>query len=228
MEHILYSSVIFAMTGTTKQKPIILFGAHPDDIEIGMGGTAKKLSASGREVVACVATLPNQSTLRKKEAAHSAKILGIKTLVFLTVPFKKFGFNRETVGALDALLVRFAPSSLFTHSLGDSHQDHLALTNSLLSAARRNTFSVYMYEQIIPGGITPTRFHPHLFVDISPYIEDKIRAIETHKSQVKKYGGDWLEGIRGKAHYRGNQIRTKFAETFEVVKIVNDGSLSHL
>ena len=212
------------------KKPILLFGGHPDDIEIGMGGTAKKLSAGGREVVACIAaTVPKQAALRKKEAARAAQILGIKTLIFLPVPFKKFGFNRETVGALDTLITRVAPSAVFTHSLGDSHQDHLALTNAVLSAARRNDFSVFLYEQIIPGGITPTPFRPHFFVDISSHIEDKIRAIEAHKSQVKKYGAGWLEGIRGKAHYRGNQIQTRFAEAFEAVKIrENDGLLKHL
>lgn len=201
------------------QKPILLFGGHPDDIEIGMGGTAKKLSVSEREVITCIATVPNQIALRKKEAARAAKILGITTLIFLPVPLKKFGFNRETVDALDKILSRYAPSSVFTHSLGDSHQDHLALTNSLLSASRRNNFSVYMYEQIIPGGITAIPFHHQLFVDISPHIEDKIRAIEAHKSQVKKYGGGWLDGIRGRAMHRGHQIQAKYAEAFEVVKM---------
>ncbi len=211
------------------KKPILLFGGHPDDIEIGMGGTAKKLSSSGREVIACVATVPNQILLRKTEAARAAKVLGIKTLVFLPMPFRRFGFNRETIGALDKLLMRFAPSGIFTHSLGDSHQDHLALTNAVLSAARRNTSSVFLYEQIIPGGITPIVFRPHLFVDISTHIEDKVRAIEAHKSQVKKYGANWTESIRGRAVMRGHQIQIKYAEAFEVVKIrENDGLLEYL
>ena len=224
----LYSSVILFMH--MDLKPILLFGAHPDDVEICMGGTAKKLSASGREVLICIAaTVPKQAALRKKEAARAAQILGIKTLIFLPVPFKKFGFNRETVSALDALLTRFAPSSLFTHSLSDSHQDHLALTNAVLSATRRNTSSVFLYEQIIPGGITPVPFRPHLFVDISSHIEDKISAIEVHKSQVKKYGAGWTEGIKGHALSRGHQIGTMYAEAFEVVKIrENEDFLKHL
>ncbi len=214
-----------------QKRPILIFGGHPDDIEIGMGGTARKIASAGREVIACIATIPEQYqiALRKKEAARAAKILGVTTLVFLPVPLKKLGFNRETIGALDKLLARYNPSAVFTHSLGDSHQDHLALTNSILSAARRNSFSVFMYEQIIPGGITPVPFHPHLFVDISANIDDKIKAIEAHRSQVKKYGENWTESIRGRAVMRGAQIGTKYAEAFEVVKIrENDGLLKHL
>lgn len=202
-----------------KKKAILLFGGHPDDTEIGMGGTARKLAASGREVVACVATVPNQTALRKREAAMAAKILGVSKILFLPISLKKFGFNRETIGAIDALVSKIRPSAIFTHSLGDSHQDHLALTNSILSATRRNDASVFMYEQVIPGGITPVSFHPHLFVDISAHIDDKIKAIHAHKSQVKKYGGDWPESIRGRAVMRGAQIGAKYAEAFEVVKI---------
>ncbi|MBI3074950.1 MAG: PIG-L family deacetylase [Parcubacteria group bacterium] len=204
-----------------QKQPILIFGGHPDDIEIGAGGTARKLAAMRREVIVCVSTIPEQYqiALRKKEAANAGKVLGAAKVLFLPVPLKKLGFNRETIGALDKLLAHYSPSAVFTHSLGDSHQDHLALTNSLLSAARRNDFSVFMYEQIIPGGVTTVPFRPHLFVDISAHIDDKIKAIETHKSQVKKYGENWIESIRGRAVMRGAQIGTKYAEAFEVVKI---------
>ena len=223
-------SVRYGYTKTgMNTKPIILFGGHPDDLEIGMGGTARALAARGRAVVACVAVVPNLISVRKKEAALAAKILGVKTLVFLPVPFKRFGWNRETISAVDALITRFSPSAIFTHSLGDSHQDHLSLTHSILSATRRNDASVFMYEQIIPGGITPTPFHPHFFVDISAHIDEKLSAIHAHKSQVKKYGADWPESIRGRAVMRGHQIGAKYAEAFEVVKIrENNDLLLHL
>ena len=209
--------------------PILIFGGHPDDIEIGMGGTTRKLASAEREVITCIATVPNQQTLRKKEAARAGAILGASKVLFLPVPLKRFGFNRQTIGAMDKLISKINPSAVFTHSLGDSHQDHLALTNSMLSAARRNDFSVFMYEQIIPGGITPVPFRPHLFVDISAHIGDKIKAIEAHKSQVKKYGENWTESIRGRAVMRGAQIGTKYAEAFEAVKIrENDGLLNFL
>lgn len=208
-----------------KKQPVFVFGGHPDDVEIGMGGVARKLATQGREVFICVATVPNQTTFRRKEAAKATQILGVKKLIFLPISFKKFGFNRETIGAIDALVSKIEPSAIFTHSLGDSHQDHLALTNSILSATRRNDASVFMYEQIIPGGVTPVPFHPHFFVDISAHIDDKIRSIHAHKSQVKKYGANWTESIRGRAVMRGAQIGVKYAEAFEVVKIRENAKL---
>lgn len=201
------------------KQPILAFGAHPDDIEIGMGGTIKKLSSVGRKVVVCIATVPNEIAIRKKEVAHSTKVLGVSKVIFLDIPFKKFGFNRETIGKIDKLLKNTKPSSVFTHSVADSHQDHLNLTNCVLSAGRRNDFSIFMYEQIIPSGITHIPFRPQHLVDISDHIDDKIKSVQAHKSQLKKYGNDWTESIRGRATNRGHQIQTKFAEAFEVIKI---------
>jgi len=206
-----------------KQKPIIVFGAHPDDVEIGMAGTIKKLTAGGRDVVACVATIPNQKLIRKKESERAAEILGTNQIL-LDMPIMQFGFNRKTIGIIDKILTKYNPRSVFTHWVGDSHQDHINLTSCVLAAARHNHFNVYMYEQTIPGGITHVSFRPQLFIDISPHIEDKIKAIKAHKSQCEKYGDGWIEGLRGRAAHRGYQIKTLFAEAFEVVKIKEDGS----
>jgi N-acetylglucosamine malate deacetylase 1 len=43
---------------------IIVFGAHPDDIEIGMAGTIRRLSAAGNEVYSCVASIPDHREQR--------------------------------------------------------------------------------------------------------------------------------------------------------------------
>lgn len=209
----------------TRQKSIVAFGAHPDDIEIGMGGTLKRLVESGQKIVACVATTPNKKDLREKEARKALSLLGVKEILFLNMPLAQFGFNRKTIGALDAILKEYNPHSIFTHWTGDSHQDHVHLTASVLAATRHNNFNVYMYEQTIPGGITDASFRPQLFIDVSPHLEDKIRAIKCHASQCAKYGNGWTEGLRGRAMHRGYQIKTRFAEAFEIVKVREDTNL---
>jgi len=209
----------------TQQKSILAFGAHPDDIEIGMGGTLKRLVENGQKVVACIATTPNQKKLREKEAKKALSSLGVRDIVFLDMPLTEFGFNRKTIGKLDVVLNKYKPHSIFTHWTGDSHQDHVHLTASILAATRHNNFNVYMYEQTIPGGITDASFRPQLFIDISPRLEDKIRAIKYHASQCAKYGEGWTEGLRGRAMHRGYQIKTKFAEAFEIVKVREDTGL---
>ena len=203
------------------QRTILVFGAHPDDVEIGMGGTIKKLSENNH-VITCIASLPNQVQARKKETAEAARVLGVYKTHHLALSPRAFGFNRQTIKTIDALIETYKPYTVFTHWVGDSHQDHIHLTQCVLAAARHNHFNVLMYEQAIPGGITHATFRPQLFVDISAHVEDKIASILAHKTQHAKYGDGWINGVRGRAMHRGYQIKTEFAEAFEVVKIKED------
>ena len=75
-----------------------------------------------------------------------------------------------------------------------------------------------MYEQTIPGGVTPWAFHAQSYVDITLYMPIKMESIAMHKSQVRANGDLWTQGVRGRAMYRGYQINCEFAEAFEVVK----------
>jgi hypothetical protein len=66
----------------------------------------------------------------------------------------------------------------------------------------------------VPGG-----FKAQSFVDISDYIDRKTQSILVHRTQIEVNGGDWwLDGVRGRAMYRGYQINVRYAEAFEVVK----------
>ena len=196
---------------------ILAFGAHPDDIEVGMGATIAKHSDSGDEVLMVVALIPNNPSERRKESENAAKLLGAK-VKFLNIKSDEFSNNRRIVEKFDEIVCEFKPDIIYTHWIHDSHQDHITVGNATLAAARRNTCSVYMYEQTIPGGIVLYGFKPQMFVDVSSVIETKIESVLSHKSQVDANGDNWVYGIRGRAQYRGYQISTKFAEAFEVVK----------
>jgi len=83
-------------------KSIVAFGAHPDDIEIGMGGTIAKLSALGYDMNLVVATLPNFTKIDKKEerrneAIMSAKVMGCKIPQFLDLAPEEIMFGRGFV-----------------------------------------------------------------------------------------------------------------------------------
>ena len=76
-----------------------------------------------------------------------------------------------------------------------------------------------MYEQTIPGGVVPGGFKAQSFVDISEQMDRKRESILVHRTQIELNGGDWwLEGVRGRAMYRGYQMNVRYAEAFEVVK----------
>lgn len=197
---------------------VLAFGAHPDDLEIGMGGTLAKL-ASNKEntVIGIVATLSSNEETRRKESYRAAEILGIE-MKLLEIDFHKLFASRELVKIIDSLLKEYEPDIVFTHWNHDSHQDHNVLTDGVIAATRKNQCSLYMYEQTLPGGIVPECFRAQVFVDISDHIDQKIKSVDAHQSQIVKNNKWWLDGIRGRAIYRGNQISVNYAEAFEVIK----------
>ncbi|RLG29005.1 hypothetical protein DRN97_12575 [Methanosarcinales archaeon] len=198
---------------------VLAFGAHPDDIEVGMGGTIARYSKNKHDVIMVIATIPNKKNIRQKEAENAAEILGAELLI-LDIDPNRMIFSRELVRRLDEVIQEYSPDIVYTHWNHDSHQDHVAVANAVIAATRKNNCSLYMYEQTIPGGIVPYGFRTQSFVDISEVIDTKIDAIMAHESQVAMNGEWWLYGVKGRAMYRGYQINVRYAEAFEVVKEV--------
>jgi LmbE family N-acetylglucosaminyl deacetylase len=206
-----------------ESKTIIAFGAHPDDLEIGMGGTIAKLSAMGYNVQPVIATLPNfvksdTKEGRKSESMLSAKVMGCKSPIFLDLFPEQMVFGRKLVALIDSLITEHKPDSVFTQWHGDSHQDHQILTSSVISACR-NQNNLFMYETTIPGGITQNSFRPQLFVDITETIDIKKNALECFQSQFIRCGEIWIPAVIGRCSFRGYQVDAKYAEAFEVVKV---------
>lgn len=196
---------------------ILSFGAHPDDIEVGMGGTVAKHVKAGDHVLMVVATIPSRRDRRREEARCGAAILGAR-LDLLDIPAEELEYNRKLVRQVDMLLESFAPDLIYTHWDQDSHQDHNTISQAVISAARKNQCSLLMYEQTIPGGVVPGGFKAQSFVDISDFIDQKISSIQAHQSQHELHGNLWLQGVKGRAMYRGYQVNVAYAEAFEVIK----------
>lgn len=208
-----------------QRKAVVVFGAHPDDVEIGMAGTISRLAAEGNNVYVCIASIPDERERRILETREAARIMGVKEILFMSLKPQELGYNRKTIGAIDNIVSRLEPHSIFTHWVEDSHQDHVNLTRCVIAATRKNNFNVYMYEQTIPGGITPAAFRAQYLIDVSNFVDKKMASIRAHASQIERNGDWWMEGIRGRAMYRGYQMHSKYAEAFEVIKIGNDTNL---
>ena len=207
----------------SRNNSILVFGAHPDDIEIGMGGTVSKLAGLGYDVNMIIATLPNfvktdTKEQRRTEAILSAKVLGSKTTEFLDLSPDEIVFGRKFVTKIDEIINKYKPETVFTQWIGDSHQDHQILTKAV-TAASRDLNNVFMYETTIPGGLTENAFRPQLYVDISKTLEKKTNALSCFDSQKIRCGHLWIDAIVGRCSYRGYQINTKYAEAFEIIKV---------
>jgi LmbE family N-acetylglucosaminyl deacetylase len=206
-----------------ESKKVVVFGAHPDDLEIGMGGTVAKLVRLGYNMKLVVATLPNfvktdTKEGRKSEAIESAKILGCSTPDFLDLAPDEVTFGRNFVNNVDAIIQKYEPEIVFTQWIGDSHQDHQALTKAVIAACRDQK-DLFMYETTIPGGITEQAFRPQLFVDISTTIDIKKSALDCFRSQIIRCGQIWIPAVLGRCSYRGYQMNVNQAEAFEVIRV---------
>lgn len=200
------------------KKTILAIGAHPDDIEIGCGGTIKKHILKGDNVYYLVASNGEKGgdmEKRMEEAKKAAKLMGVKEIDFLNLPDSFISHDGETVNLLDETMKKRSPSILYVHSLKDYHQDHSNIARSALSASRYMKNSILCYE----APSTTLEFTPIAFSNISETFDLKVKCINQFVSQEKK---DYVErqAIVNLAKFRGKVINVEYAEAFEVVRLI--------
>ena len=196
---------------------VLVLAAHPDDAEVGCGGTIAKYAQQGHVVRIVTTVVPSLHDVRLEESDRAARILGVEHHC-LDIDPQEMVFARAMVERFDQVITSFEPDVILTHWLHDSHNDPQVVARATVAACRKTTCSVFMYEQTIPGGITSCSFRAQKYVDITQTIEAKLESIMAHRSQMQAHGDWWLYGIQGRAQYRGFQIRKRFAEAFETVK----------
>jgi len=104
---------------------------------------------------------------------------------------------------------------IYTHWIHDVHQDHSAISHATLTAGR-HVPRILMYRSNWYATYAP--FRGNFFVDITPYIETKIRAIKAHETEYKKFGEKWINFVKHQNRNNGIEMETGFAESFELVK----------
>jgi LmbE family N-acetylglucosaminyl deacetylase len=197
---------------------ILAVGAHPDDIELGCGGTICKAVQRGKQVIAVYLTKGEKSgsaDVRMKESINALRVLGVTEVHFESFPDTQIPDSFETIECLEKYAVKFQPNIVLTHSVNDTHQDHRRI-GWLVMSAFRNVPKVLAFET---PRVRPAAFLPNYFVDIDGYIGKKLAALECHKSQTsKRYLA--YEATVTLSSFRGSQVGVKEAEAFEVVKYV--------
>lgn len=199
--------------GSQKMR-VLALGAHPDDIEAGCGGTLIKYSRGGHRIFLLVLTRGEWGAgrgVRKREQERAIKHLHAEKLYWGGYPDTEVPNDRGLIRKIERVVREVDPHFIFVNYHDDTHQDHRHLALSTLTATRY-TKNVLFYE-----GPTTQNFSPTVFVDIDSVLEDKIKALQAHASQVKKTN---IEGLtitdltRSSAHFRGIQGRVKNAEGF--------------
>jgi len=206
---------------------ILGIGAHPDDVEFGCAGTlAKHLKNNDKVTILHMTGSDCQNIYgetvplgerRRKEATNAAKIIGAD-LIILNFTDQLIPFDRETIFAIERVLVELKIDTIYTHWNGDSHQDHVNTLKSVLAAAR-NVDRIFLYEQVPLPRVGKIFSEVNYYVDISEFFSIKEQASLAHVSQVtEKYKNKVMDGMRSLAEFRGKQSDCQYAEAFEAVK----------
>jgi LmbE family N-acetylglucosaminyl deacetylase len=201
-------------------RTVLAVGAHPDDIELGAGGTIAALTAAGVKVVMGIVSVPADYETRVAEANDSAAILGCELRVLLEGSCKRIEDvkNYQLVALLDALVKEFRPAAVLTHGETDFHHDHVAIYHTVTSTQRLAQFDLYSYAPTMTRPV-PVSFQPRAYVDISNTIGTKLRAIAAHKSQFFSRGLTF-EFCRDLARLNGRMVGVEYAEGLDIGKIV--------
>lgn len=207
-------------------KRALIFGAHLDDIEFGMGGTTAKLSKT-HEIIACIfckGNRPGAETVQvSRETAfqQNATDLGIMH----TIQLGYSDVSLDVVSSLEltrqasAIITKFNPDVVFTHYSGDIHCDHRLVSSAIRVVCRpREGCSVReLYEYSIPGSTEWSQTSPsfNTFFDISEYTTLKYRCISRYSTELKSDIDPLnLEYIKHRDCYYGGLYGVSAAEPF--------------
>jgi len=200
---------------------ILALGAHPDDVELGCGGTLARAKGNGSQIHAVILSRcedeapPENKNLRADEFLRAASLLGAKSHLY-GIPNRGFPERRqEIMDIFERLQDDLNPDLVFLPFLEDPHQDHGTLALAAIRTFRRRE-TLLQYEILRYGSHT---FTPSLFVDIGETLEQKVRALNEYKSQLGTRAYFDEESFRSLARTRGAQSGYEYAEGFVIHKL---------
>lgn len=167
---------------------VLAIGAHPDDVEIGVGGILAAHAHAGDSVT--VLTLSRGSRggdadSRQNESLASADMLGARLFLKDLVDTEISG-GGATVRLIEEVVHEVQPTIVYTHSGHDRHQDHRAVSEATIVATRRvGTVACYQSPS------STIDFRPTRFVRIDQYLDQKLRLLGCFGSQTATR--DYLE-----------------------------------
>ncbi|HEX8773244.1 MAG TPA: bacillithiol biosynthesis deacetylase BshB1 [Pyrinomonadaceae bacterium] len=230
-------------TTQTKLDALAVF-SHPDDAELTASGTLLKLKSQGYRTGVLDMTRGEMGTRgtvegRAEEAREAARIMGLDVRLNLEQPDGHVWLNEEARTALVRVIRTHEPKVIFTSHWDDPHPDHAATSRIVREAARLASMRRYdeasgqmavrvptvayaVYSRLVP---------PSFIVDVSDFMEEKMRAIRAHASQFYRPGADepttriseqgFLDQIEYRMRYYGSLIGAKAGEAFYVREALN-------
>jgi N-acetylglucosamine malate deacetylase 1 len=173
---------------------LLVFGPHPDDLEIGLGGTIAKHVALGHRVGLCDLTKGELGTngtpdQRMHEAEAAREVLGANWRVNLQLPDGGIGSDPSHIRAIVELIRRSRPKTIAVPYGRDRHPDHNAASRLLTRAAFLSGLTRYSTagdkwraDWVLSYFINDSR-RPSFVIDVSAHYPAKRAALAAHQSQ---------------------------------------------
>jgi len=233
---------------------ILAFGAHPDDVELGCGGTLAKEIALGKKVGIVDLTRGELGTrgsaeIRDQEAAAAAAILGVSVRENLNMRDGFFVNDEEHQLAVIRMLRKYRPEIVLCNAIDDRHIDHargskLVSDACFLSGLKKieTEYNAEKQEQFRPKVVYHyiqwKNIKPDFVVDVSGYNDKKVQAILAYRSQFYDPNSsepetpiatkNFLESLNYRSQDLGRLIGTDFAEGFTAERHLAVNSLENL
>jgi len=233
---------------------ILAIAAHPDDIEIAAAGTLMKHLAQGKKVAIVDLTegeLGSRGTIetRREEAAASTKILGIENRVNVQMPDGFFELSEENKLKLITQIRRFKPVVVLANSLSDRHPDHGRAAQLVNDACFLSGLVKIETEwegkkqdpwrpKLLFHYIQDVHNKPDFVVDITPFVDKKIEALQAFKTQffdpnsnepkTPISGKEYFDFLKGRWMDFGRSIGVQYAEGFNVSRPVGVEDMTEL
>jgi bacillithiol biosynthesis deacetylase BshB1 len=227
---------------------ILCFGAHPDDVEIGMAGTIRKHVELGFKVGICDLTMAELSsngtvTKRQEEAEKAAEILGVTERINLGFPDRGLEMNRDVLATIVSVIREYKPTVVFIPYEDDRHPDHGMTSKMIEEAIFTATIRKYQWggdQEEEPHRVTQVYYYfingfskPQVIVDITKCFDVKRKALLAYESQFNEMEGGvqtrlntgFLDVIEGRDKLFGKMLDVTYAEGFMVKEPI---LISHL
>lgn len=218
---------------------VLAIGCHPDDLEIGCGGTLRAYVKRGDEVYMCHVANGNRGhkiikpdelrEIRHQEAENAANKIGAKRVYDLDISdLEVNATDMNQKRKLIRVIKEIKPDVIITHAPQDYMQDHREVSQLVFDAEFGASID-HIEEDLEAVEIAPlyymdtlagVDFNPHEYVDVTDHIDTKLEALACHESQIKWMkehdGIDFLDFVKTCAKYRGLQAGVPFAEGFRI------------
>jgi len=196
--------------GSMKKGTVI--SPHPDDGEFGCGGTVAKMIEEGYEITFLIFT---DSDILEKETKKSMDILKSNYLI-IRMQGRHYPERRQDIlQILYGYNATHRPDIVFVPSRNDIHQDHQVITMEAIRAFRKSTILGYIHSW------DNLRIDENCIIPLEErHIDKKIEALSQYHSLEKRpyFRENYIKSV---AKAKGMKIHVDYAETFEVIKLVN-------